>query len=129
MRHAGARQAAAPHRIYTLVVFRRGKNKIISVAYIYNLLQPGDCPKRQKAKDTKGNATTGRAALVGADATADENLDVAIGNVPLAADAQPRSVNIVAALCVRSHDDDVGRVTPLTPAELGAQDQRELAFA
>eukprot|EP00965_Chrysotila_dentata_P136171 4502078-Pleurochrysis_carterae.AAC.2 len=72
-------------------------------------------------------APSGRAALAAADATADENLDAAIGNVLLAADAQSRSVEVGAALCVRSLEDTCS--LPLTPAELVAQDERELAIA
>eukprot|EP00965_Chrysotila_dentata_P210422 6185867-Pleurochrysis_carterae.AAC.1 len=53
-----------------------------------------DCPKRHKSKDSKvqqGLPLNGCAALAGADAIADKNLDAAIGNVLLAANAQPRS--------------------------------------
>eukprot|EP00965_Chrysotila_dentata_P086090 2840779-Pleurochrysis_carterae.AAC.4 len=66
-----------------------------------------DCPKRllqgnRRNKDGNGQPSSGRAALVSAHATADENLDAAIGNVLLAADAQPRFVKEGNALCVRA---------------------------
>eukprot|EP00965_Chrysotila_dentata_P105554 3486139-Pleurochrysis_carterae.AAC.1 len=87
------------------------------------------CPKRHKCKDAQGQPTTGRAALAGTDAVVDVNLDAAIGNVLLAADAQPRAVEIGAAPCVRSQIKTNATVMPFAPAELAAQDKRELAIA
>eukprot|EP00965_Chrysotila_dentata_P062397 2068128-Pleurochrysis_carterae.AAC.1 len=67
--------------------------------------------------------------MANADASADDKLDAAIGSVLLAGDTCPRSLEIGAALCMRSLpavDHDGLR---LTPEELAAQDERELAIA
>jgi len=56
-------------------------------------------------------SSTGKAAL--ADAVVDVNFDAAIGNVLFAANAQPRSVEIGAALCICSQVDVGATVTPL----------------
>eukprot|EP00965_Chrysotila_dentata_P075463 2492008-Pleurochrysis_carterae.AAC.1 len=77
----------------------------------------------------KGPSAKGRAAIATPDSIVDDQLDAAIGNVILAADTQPRSMDVGAALCVRSSVDATSKVVPLTPEELEAQDERELALA
>eukprot|EP00965_Chrysotila_dentata_P123632 4087142-Pleurochrysis_carterae.AAC.1 len=77
----------------------------------------------------KGPSAKGRAAIAASDSIVDDQLDAAIGNVLLAADTQPRSMNVGDALCVRSNIDATSQVVPLTPEELEAQDERELALA
>eukprot|EP00965_Chrysotila_dentata_P140480 4644245-Pleurochrysis_carterae.AAC.1 len=78
----------------------------------------------------KGPSAKGRAAIASSDSSVvDDQLDAAIGNVLLAADTQPRSMDVGAALCVRSNIDATSQVVPLTPEELEAQDDRELALA
>eukprot|EP00965_Chrysotila_dentata_P166291 5490051-Pleurochrysis_carterae.AAC.1 len=77
----------------------------------------------------KGPPAKGRAAIVAPDSIVDNQLDAAIGNVLLAADAQPRSMEVGAALCVRSNFEGASQIVPLTPEEVEAQDGRELALA
>eukprot|EP00965_Chrysotila_dentata_P100945 3334370-Pleurochrysis_carterae.AAC.1 len=87
-----------------------------------------ECPKRQKAKSDNDQKSAGRAAAVSSSVIADEKLDAAIGNVLLAADSQPRSVEIGAALCVRDVASSTAAPVPLSPKELKEQDERELAL-
>eukprot|EP00965_Chrysotila_dentata_P239246 6202987-Pleurochrysis_carterae.AAC.3 len=91
-----------------------------------------DCPKRRKAKDDSGgkcSGPTGAAAYAAAEAEPDEKLEAAIGDVLLASDARPRSIEVGSALCVRDTAGNSAENLRLTPDELAAQDERELAIA
>eukprot|EP00965_Chrysotila_dentata_P003482 113268-Pleurochrysis_carterae.AAC.2 len=80
LRHTPNKKSKAPSGPWT--------NRYVKCRHCGGTHWHRDCPKRHKARANDSQPSKGRAALATADAKADENLDAAIGNVLLAADAQ-----------------------------------------